>query len=92
MDNKDVELKNLREELRHMKEQVIPELSMKAAEIGILTYIAICNEETPHFEGNVMHFSTPINKELLKYALRVCSRMDMLEADIEFEALPEVAE
>ena len=89
MDSKDMELKRLQEENKQLKEQTIPEVCLKAAEIGILTYLAICNEETPRYVGNVMHFSTPINKEMLKYALRICAKMDMLEADIEFDALPE---
>ena len=66
------------------------ELVIKAAEAGILTYLAIINEETPSYHDNIMCFTSPVNTEALKQALRICSSFDMESLDIEFKPLREV--
>ena len=56
------------------------EAELKAAAVGILTYLAIANEETTRHSGEaaeIMEFDTPYNPAAFKLAMRYLARMDM---------------
>lgn len=62
------------------------EAELKAAAVGILTYLAITNEETTRHsggDGEIMEFDAPYNPAAFKLAMRYLARMDMEETEME---------
>ena len=63
------------------------EAELKAAAVGILTYLAIVNEETTRHSGEaaeIMEFDAPYNPAAFKLAMRYLERMDMEETEVKF--------
>lgn len=61
------------------------EAELKAAAVGILTYLAITNEETTRHSGEeaeIMEFDVPYNPAAFKLAMRYLARMDMEETEV----------
>lgn len=61
------------------------EAELKAAAVGILTYLAITNEETTRHSGGdweIMEFDAPYNPATFKLAMRYLARMDMEETEV----------
>lgn len=62
------------------------EAELKAAAVGILTYLAITNEETTGHSGEeaeITEFDAPYNPAAFKLAMRHLARMDMEETEVE---------
>lgn len=61
------------------------EAELKAAAVGILTYLAITNEETTRHsggDGEIMEFDAPYNPAAFNLAMRYLARMDMEETEV----------
>lgn len=61
------------------------EAELKAAAVGILTYLAITNEETTRHSGEeaeIMEFDAPYNPAAFKLAMQYLVRMDMEETEV----------
>lgn len=66
------------------------EAELKAAAVGILTYLAITNEETTRHSGGdweIMEFDAPYNPATFKLAMRYLARMDMEETEVRLSGL-----
>lgn len=58
---------------------------LKAAAVGILTYLAITNEETTRHsgeDGEIMEFDATYDPATFKLAMRYLARMDMEETEV----------
>lgn len=61
------------------------ESELKAAVVGILTYLAITNEETTRHsgeDGEIMEFDATYDPATFKLAMRYLARMDMEETEV----------
>ena len=61
------------------------EAELKAAAVGILTYLAITNEETTRHsgeDGEIMEFDATYDPATFKLAMRYLARMDMEETEV----------
>ncbi len=61
------------------------EAELKAAAVGILTYLAITNEETTRHSGEeaeIMEFDASYDPSAFKLAMRYLERMDMEETEV----------
>lgn len=61
------------------------EAELKAAAVGILTYLAITNEETTRHsgeDGEIMEFDATYDLVMFKLAMRYLARMDMEETEV----------
>ena len=61
------------------------EAELKVAAVGILTYLAITNEETTRHsgeDGEIMEFDATYDPATFKLAMRYLARMDMEETEV----------
>lgn len=77
----------LRGKHRELEAQVqsVPETFIKGAETGILAYLSLMEGERPEVAEENITFKAPINTDLLKAALRLCSTMDADSICVKFE-------
>lgn len=63
----------------------LPEMTIKGAEIGILTYLSLAAGYQPTIENGSITFKAPVSIELLKAALHLCGTMDIESMGVRFE-------